>query len=119
MSAPNTRIRGKSTPRGRSPNPKSLRKVVKGRGSDLVTPPPSTSSRRSSSKSATPKVLTFGTNTEHSIEAENKVEKGGMKKDKADAIFKALKQELIYVSDLDLYLFDAYRVMYLEDQAVE
>ena len=47
------------------------------------------------------------------------VEKGGMKKDKADAIFKALKQEPIYVSDLDLYLFDAYRVMYLEDQAVE
>lgn len=115
------RIRGKSAPRGRSPNPKELKRVAKatkhrskssrsgkegkegkeGRGG-YVTPPVKPSARSVSSGSTTkPRKLSFGQNSVHEIDAENEPGKKGFKEDvdmkssKAEAIIQSMKKELV------------------------
>ena len=76
-SPPLTRVRGKSTPRAKSPDPRSLKKAAKA----LVTPPPkgSNKSERKSSSSSGKKAqdaqrkLSFGKNSETHREIANPV----------------------------------------------
>lgn len=91
------RHRSKSAPRGRSPDPKSLKKAAKeARRAGLVTPPPRPVKEKSSSdvKSrgrVTPHRISFGENTEHPIVAENRPPTKEMNIKQADAILQQLK----------------------------
>ena len=100
--APTHRHRSKSAPRGRSPNPKQLKKVAKG----MVTPPPKPSkvdpSQSGSEKKPKEKKinrkLSFGPNSTTEIRAENPPGNspyGGMKLSKATEIVEALKKEIL------------------------
>lgn len=80
MAAPTHRHRSKSAPRGRSPNPKSLKKARKAsaeaRTSGYVTPPPRRKPEASpvdssQSKDSLRKSISFGKNTTFHIQAEN------------------------------------------------
>lgn len=110
MPAPTHRIRSKSTPRGRSPNPKMLKEAhkkqkaqsrsagKKPRKADaaFVTPPPKvkkpspsvSSATSSASKPAAPRKISFGGVKETEIEAENQAP---MEASEADKIFSAIK----------------------------
>lgn len=96
---PTHRVRGKSAPRGRSPDPKALKKAAAAAAKQdaFVTPPPKASKRdRSSSASKTdavPRKLTFGKNQEFEILAENRAPTEEMKAKKADKIYETLKKE--------------------------
>ena len=88
------RHRGKSAPRGRSPDPKALKKAAKeknGKGDPFVTPPPRTakSKDKQSSSDSTRRGLTFGKNTIFDIRAENKAPEPNLRQ--ADAILDGLK----------------------------
>ena len=65
-SPPLTRVRGKSAPRAKSPDPRSLKKAAKA----LVTPPSSSSSKKKS-KDKVQRKLSFGAVSETPIVAEN------------------------------------------------
>ena len=100
MAAPSHRVRGKSAPRGKSPDPKALKKALKVQQkskSGLVTPSKSSSHSSRSSTPVAPKKLTFGEVKVHQIKAENKPGKGfedeTMKGEKADAIIAAMRKE--------------------------
>ena len=101
MAAPSHRARGKSAPRGKSPDPKALKKALKVQQKSkggLVTPnKPSSNSSRSSTP-VTPKKLSFAERSSiHHIQAENPPGKGfedeTMKGEKADAIIAAMRKE--------------------------
>ena len=89
--APTHRHRSKSAPRGRSPDPKSLKKAAtKAKQNDAYTTPPprKTSKESSSSNLKVRRAITFKDEERiHEIEAENKGP--GLKK--ADEILKQLK----------------------------
>ena len=89
--APTHRHRSKSAPRGRSPDPKSLKKAAtKAKQNDAYTTPPprKTSKESSSSNLKVRRAITFKDEDRiHEIEAENKGP--GLKK--ADEILKQLK----------------------------
>ena len=103
---PTHRVRSKSAPRGRSPDPKALKKAAAKHRSNqkkvapdaaFVTPPPKPrvgspgASDSSRSKGPVPqRKISFGENSVHSIEAENPPPKDMAVKD-ADKIFEALK----------------------------
>ena len=104
---PTHRVRGKSAPRGRSPDPKSLKKAAKAAKErerrskkehvGLVTPPPKTKTTPSSSQSSAPKEscrkrISFGPDTVHEIDPENKTNKD-MKIEEADQILASLKKD--------------------------
>lgn len=107
--APTRRHRSKSAPRGVSPDPKALRKASEKKAQprrlqdvDLYTTPPPRTSKRSTSTGSKDSVrqrISFGENTIHDIEAENKSKqpsKGKVKSmgDKeAEKIFEALKDQ--------------------------
>lgn len=116
---PNLRIRGKSAPRGRSPHPKDLKRAAKaakhrprsstGKGKKdgkegkevFVTPPVKSTARSVSSESKPRRKLSFGENSVHSIDAENKPgkktfkEDNDMKSSKAAEIISGLRKELV------------------------
>ena len=110
-SAPPThRHRSKSAPRGRSPDPKALRraaekaKKTKGKKDEaLVTPPPKTRNssptRSSSSSKEVRKKITFGPNSVHEIAAENKPQKE-MDVSEADAILAAMQDTIVSCDSL-------------------
>lgn len=114
--APTHRHRSKSAPRGRSPNPKQLKKVAKG----LVTPPPkqskADSSRSGSEKKPKAKLnrrLSFGPGSTTEIMAENPPGNspyGGMKLSKATEILEALKKEQLGWETMGLKLDFTHRV---------
>ena len=106
--APRYRHRSKSAPRGRSPDPKTLKKEVKSRKEKgkpatardpYVTPPTKRTSRsvessaESKIKAFRPTKLTFGRNSVHEIEAQHPRGKkpGEMALCEADDILNALK----------------------------
>lgn len=98
MSAPAHRVRGKSAPRGRSPNPKDLKRAEKKvKGTGLITPPPKLRAPTPSSTTpTTTRKLSFSDETKvHEIEAENsrKGKRQPMKSEHADAIFNKLKKD--------------------------
>ena len=94
---PTHRHRSKSAPRarGKSPDPKALKLSAKSEAQQgLVTPPPKRRSRSSSPKEvAAKRAISFGENKVHAIQAENKGP-SDMKKAKATAIVKNLREEL-------------------------
>lgn len=104
---PNYRIRSKSAPRGRSPDPRSLKKAAaraksaKSAGeagtAAFVTPPPRRTKRESPSSSKPKEVrrISFGNNSEHQIKAENDLPKD-MKLEEANAILKAIKDPELF-----------------------
>ena len=115
---PARRIRGKSTVRGRSPNPKSLKKAAKAakakenKGTSkkvaevnpagFVTPPPKgrTNPGDGSSSSASKEVkrkIVFGENTTHPIEPENPGTNKDMKLKEAEEIWKSMTKDPISV----------------------
>lgn len=94
LAPPTHRHRGKSAPRGKSPDPKGLRKAA----AALETPPPKTSKGSSGSgaktKDPVKRRISFGEVTEHRIKAENgagpyKPGESG----KADAIWKKMRED--------------------------
>ena len=98
LEAPTRRHRGKSAPRGKSPDGKALKKAAK-----MVTPPPTKAAPGSSSEPKAkkakmeeagqkPRKLTFGATSTTDIIAENKSPKDEDPK-KTDAIIQGLKQE--------------------------
>lgn len=106
MPAPTHRIRSKSAPRGRSPDPRALKKAAarakasskaaaKGDPSYVTPPPrnkkgsPASSSRGDKNKQLARKI-SFGNNTEHKILAEHDPPKD-MKLSEADEILKSIK----------------------------
>ena len=102
---PKFRLRGKSAPRGRSPDPKALKQAVKGTKSAkatpvYVTPPPRKNAEKSESGSGSSarKSLSFGPPTVHTIEAESPA--GGstknMKVAEADGILAKLKDSYFF-----------------------
>ncbi|CAK9088364.1 Midasin (Dynein-related AAA-ATPase MDN1) (MIDAS-containing protein) [Durusdinium trenchii] len=88
---PPCRVRGKSAPRGRSPNAKALKKAAKANrrdGSGYVTPPPRPKKRDTSSDvDSCRQKISFGKNSVFNIEPENKAP--DLKE--ADAILNQLK----------------------------
>ena len=97
MSAPTHRHRSKSAPRGRSPDPRALRKAaksIKDKSSGYVTPPPNSSKddRSSGSKKSDPvrRKISFGENKVHHIEAEN-ISPADMSSKRAAKIISSLK----------------------------
>ena len=92
MAKPTHRLTGKSAPRGKSPDPQTLK-----RAAGLVTPPansskPSSRSSSSTKRDPTQRKLSFGTDTIHDIQAEN--EAGSkVKPTNTEDIISALKQE--------------------------
>ena len=109
--APTHRHRSKSAPRGRSPNPKQLKKVAKG----LVTPPPKQSkadSSRSGSEKKPKRRLSFGPGSTTEIMAENPPGNspyGEMKLSKATEILEALKKEQLGWETMGLKLDSTHR----------
>ena len=97
------RHRSKSAPRGRSPDPKVLKKAAKATKESLVTPPPRPKKEKTSSSEkvtpVTPRRISFGANTEHQIVAENPAPTGRreMNIERADEILKGLKDCAILV----------------------
>ena len=97
---PKVRIRNKSAPRGRSPNPKDLKKAKEAVTKGLVTPPPAGKKRRaestgSGSSKEVARQLSFGKDSVHHIEAENKAGSspyGDMKKEQVDKVWAALEK---------------------------
>jgi len=100
------RVRSKSAPRGRSPDPRALKKAAaraksaKSGEADtaaFVTPPPRRTKRESPSSSKPKEVrrISFGNNSEHQIKAENDPPKD-MKLDEANAILKAIKDPELF-----------------------
>lgn len=109
-SPPLTRVRGKSTPRAKSPDPRSLKKAAKA----LVTPPPkgSNKSERKSSSSSGKKAqdaqrkLSFGKNSETAIVAENPpgdCKPSASAAAKADQIFRELQEPKEGLGDYGRY----------------
>ena len=108
---PTHRVRSKSAPRGRSPDPKSVKKAAaKNRSAHkkvadaaLVTPPPkprvgspgARSSDSSRSKGPCPKRISFGANSVHDIDAENPPPKDMAVKE-ADKIFASMKDSQLW-----------------------
>lgn len=107
MPAPTHRLRSKSAPRGRSPDPRSLKRAAEkskakskeATGSTgFVTPPPkvkggspaSSSTSRVSAPKQIARKISFGGNVEYPIRAENDAPKS-MEIAQADAILNAIK----------------------------
>ena len=108
-SAPTHRHRSKSAPRGRSPDPKSLRKAAekakKTKGKDeasFTTPPPKSRTcspaGSSTSKQDVKRRISFGPGSVHSIRAENQRKKD-MDVNEADAILAAMQDTPIFSCD--------------------
>ena len=102
MSMPTHRLLRKSAPRGKSPDPKALKKA------SLVTPPPNASKVSSRSSSATKsdsckKQLSFGDDSVHPIQAENPPG-AKVKSTTTDEILSALKQEPMTNERCQFYL---------------
>ena len=103
--APTHRVRGKSAPRGRSPNPKELKKAAKG----LTTPPPNTKKRQAESSGSSKGVarqLSFGKSSTVDIVAENpagphKAGDSSMNLAKADKIFDTISKEPLGSKEFD------------------
>lgn len=89
---PTHRVRSKSAPRGKSPDPKALLKAAK--SSNSGTPPPMVSGKK---ERKVRRRLSFGSNTIHTIQAENNVKPRTTMKDReADDIIAHMK-ELLHV----------------------
>lgn len=92
LEAPTRRIRSKSAPRGRSPNPKMLKQAAKASasGGAYVTPPPKQAAVVSptSGGEKVRRSITFGANSVHPIKAENQ---RPMNLAEADKILGAMK----------------------------
>ena len=107
---PTHRRRSKSAPRGRSPDPKALRKAAKhakkdkGKTKDeaFVTPPPkgrtSSPAGSSSSKTDVKRKISFGPTSVHKIRAENPPQKD-MDVSEADAILAAMQDTPTFSCD--------------------